>query len=360
MKNPVRTAVVGLGNVGQNTHLPIIDRHQDTELVAICDTNKDRLRDFASEYGVTGYRHLETMLSEESLESVHVCTPPQTHAAIAEDIISNGIPVLIEKPVTTSVAELERLIEVSNMYDVSPCVVHNQLFFPCTSKTISRVKKGEIGDISSVTMLFSEPQDLTKTARGDWVFDLPGAELGEGIVHQIYLPLAFVDGLGGIKSITRQNFLGYDDPIDFDGLVIEAVDSTGERIITIKILTTTEYKNELLIHGTKGELRLDLLKRKAFSENKGTSLDATPAETLIVGSVYTLQQLATNLIEQAIGEVRRRIYDQFGHAKAMSQLGHYWLISEYAKSVRAGSQPPVTLEDALDTIEILEAVGSSE
>ena len=360
MKDGVRTAVVGVGNVSREYHLPIIDRHRGSELVALCDQDEAALRDCAAEYDVTGYTGLGTMLDEERIDSVHVCTPPQSHAAIAEEVMSNDVPVLIEKPATTSVAELERLDELATEYDVPSCVVHNQLFFPCTREAVSRVDAGEIGDVSSVTMLFSEPRDLTETPRGDWVFDLPGAEIGEGIVHQVYLPLAFVTGLGEVRSINKGNYSGYDDSVGFDGLVIEAVDATGDRTITIKILTTSEHKNELLIHGTEGELTLDLLKRAVFRERIGTSDDVTYADMMISSSLAMLQQLALNLVEQGFGEISRQVYDRFGHERALSHHGHYWLIREYVEAVRTGGEPPVPLADALATIEVLEAIGAAE
>jgi predicted dehydrogenase len=356
MSRKVGTAVIGLGNVGADQHVPLLKDLEEAELVSVCDLDEGLVRQVSSEHDIPGYVDVETMLDQQDLDSVHITTPPQTHVPLTKDVVTHDVAVLIEKPVTTSIEEFDELVEISNQYSQPISVVHNRLFFPSTREALARVERGEIGEITAVTMLFSEPQDLNETPRGEWVYDLPGGEIGEGLVHQVYLPLAFVEGLGEIKNVVRTNFNQYEDPINFDGLGIQAVDSTDRRLITININTHSANKNELIIQGTDGELRLDLIQRNVFSSKTGTSHDVPYSKQFLFGNLYLTGELVQNLIEQLYNFGRRNYHERSGDERAHSHEGHYWLMLDYLKSVQENTSPPVTLEEARDTIKTLEAI----
>lgn len=352
----LKSAVVGLGNVGKSTHVPVLESLDAAELIAVCDMNESRLREVTREYDVAGFTSVEEMIQGMDVDSIHICTPPQTHAPVAKTVLAEGIPVLIEKPVTHELAALDEIIEVAEANAVPASVVHNQLFFESTQEALSRVNHGEIGDVCSVTMLFSEPRDVRETPRGDWVFELPGGEIGEGLAHQVYLPLAFVDGLGSIDCIAKQQYHEYNNEGQFDGLTINATDSSGHRSITIKISTDSAYQNELIVQGTDGMLRLDLLKRKGFREYTSSTTGTSHARMFLTSSIGTISQNFVNLIEQAADQVIREINSRVNDDRDLSHLNHYWLVRNYINAIRTGGEVPVTLEESRDTIQILEAI----
>jgi predicted dehydrogenase len=99
MADPVRVAVVGSGYFGR-FHADHYSRNPRAKLVAIVDTNEDRARAVAAEFGgepITDYRSIIGRIDAAS-----VAVPTPLHYAIARDLIESGIHVLVEKPLTDS------------------------------------------------------------------------------------------------------------------------------------------------------------------------------------------------------------------------------------------------------------------
>lgn len=352
---PVRTAVIGCGIAGE-IHVDLLDLHPSVDLVALCDTDVDRVRSIEVDSAVTRYADLERMLEDETLDSVHVCTPAQTHAPIAIQTLDEGIATLVEKPAAPSTEAVEEMVDAAKRNETPVSVVHDRKFSPEIRNARRKVERGDIGDVVSVTMLYSEPLDLYEPTRGDWVFDLPGAEIGEGLVHQVYLPLAFVDGLGDIACVSKQNFVGYDDPIDFDGVAIEMTDSTGDRLVTTKISTNAVPKHALEIHGTNGELVVDFRRYGVFV-NRDHPFDPTPS-TVLLGNVDLAAQLLGNVVRNVLTYGNLLRLRRKGDVRGWANTGHYHQLDAYVRALEAGVQPPVPLQDARDTIRVLEAVES--
>lgn len=348
-----RIAIIGMGNAGPNRHLPALDAHPEAEAVAFCDLDESRLQDAAEGRNVETYTDYHNLLDEMDLDAVHLCTPPQTHLDIATDVMKAGVPVLIEKPVAMSSTEVEELIEVRDTTETPVSVVHNRLFLPYVQEALSRVRSGEIGDIVSVTMLLSKEDDLSETFRGDWVFDLPGGELGEGSPHQVYVPMAFVDGLGEICGVGVQNYREYEPPVNFDGAGIEALDEERRRLISIKMLANSATRDTLFVHGTKGELQIDFVKRGVFvNRNK----ERYSAKAFMAENLSTTLQTVRNVAQTGIGFAKRLAYDKVNDPRSERSNGHYVQIDRFIEAVETGTEMPVTLEESLETVEVLEAL----
>lgn len=348
-----RIAIVGMGNAGPNRHLPAIDAHPRAEAVAFCDLDDSRLRETAEGRDVSTYTDYHELLDEQDLDAVHLCTPPQTHLDIASDIMLAGVPVLIEKPVAMSSDEVKELIEVRDETETPVSVVHNRLFLPYVQDAINRVESGEIGDVVSVTMLLSKEDDLSETFRGDWVFDLPGGELGEGSPHQVYVPMAFVEGLGEICGVGTQNYRRYESPVDFDGAGIEALDDDGRRLISIKMLANSATRDTLFVHGTKGEIQIDFVKRGIFvNKNK----ERYSVKAFLNENLSSTAQTVKNVVETGFGFAKRLAYEKMDDARSEESNGHYVQIDRFIEAVDTGTEVPVTLEESLETVEVLEAL----
>ncbi|SEH45447.1 Predicted dehydrogenase [Halopenitus malekzadehii] len=345
----INTAIIGYGVAGKTIHHPILNSHPEVNLIAICDRDTSRLRDVNSE-SIETFSDLENMLDSQEIDSVHICTPAQTHLPVLETVLEYRIPVLIEKPAAPTTSEVEKMEKLASDANTTVSVVHNKLFTPFAEKARRSIQNGEIGDIVSVSMIFSEPRDLTETERGEWVFDLPGGEIGEGFVHQAYLPLAFVDRLGGIKNISKYNFKGYADPIEFDGVSIEASDRSGDISITIKIHTNSASRDTLLIQGTKGDIEIDFMKKDMYLNDTFSDGNAVNAKDFLINHLRLIGQLTSNVLQEGADKLRYELLD----ANPYESEGHYRQITQYVQSVKNGTQPPVTLEDAHNCVQLLE------
>ncbi len=101
--NPIRIAVVGLGKIARDQHLPSIRASNAFELVAVASPHS-RLDTLPS------YDSLEALLqAHHDVQAVALCMPPQARAAIARVALQRGCHVLLEKPPGTSIAAVEEL-----------------------------------------------------------------------------------------------------------------------------------------------------------------------------------------------------------------------------------------------------------
>jgi len=103
----MRTAVIGVGYLGR-FHAQKYATLPGSELIAIADPNPSAGAAVGAELGVPAYTDYRELLGR--VDAVSVVTPTPTHHAIARDFLEAGAHVLVEKPMTVTVAEGESLI----------------------------------------------------------------------------------------------------------------------------------------------------------------------------------------------------------------------------------------------------------
>ena len=97
---PVRIAVIGLGKIARDQHLPAL---QGSPAFTVAATFSP---DGASVTGVPSFESLEELLtSDVGVEAVAICTPPQARHSLGATALRRGLHVFLEKPPTVSLAE---------------------------------------------------------------------------------------------------------------------------------------------------------------------------------------------------------------------------------------------------------------
>lgn len=106
---PVRIGLVGLGNFGQ-LHAAVLGSLATAKIVAMCDPRADVLAEAADRHGVEGrYTSLDAMLERTDLDAVYLVTPEHLHTEHAEKVIARGLPIFLEKPLSVTSAEGDRI-----------------------------------------------------------------------------------------------------------------------------------------------------------------------------------------------------------------------------------------------------------
>jgi predicted dehydrogenase len=106
----VRTAVIGVGYLGR-FHAQKYAALPQSDLVAVVDINALNRDAVAAETGCRGVADYRDILGE--VEAVSIATPTPLHHPIALDCLEHGLHVLVEKPVTTTLAEARSLIDTA-------------------------------------------------------------------------------------------------------------------------------------------------------------------------------------------------------------------------------------------------------
>jgi predicted dehydrogenase len=106
----IRTAVIGTGYLGR-FHA---DKYADiagSELIAVVDVDQPSARAVAEKHGCRGLSDYREIL--DGVDAVSIVVPTTLHHAVARDCLERGIHVLVEKPITTTVAEADELIDLA-------------------------------------------------------------------------------------------------------------------------------------------------------------------------------------------------------------------------------------------------------
>ena len=125
----MRAAVIGVGHLGRH-HARILASLPGIALAGIVDIDRARAAQIASEHGTTAYADARNI---GGLELAVIATPTESHAAIALPLIEAGVHMLVEKPLTQTLAEADRLIAAATRKGVILAVGHSERFNPAVA-----------------------------------------------------------------------------------------------------------------------------------------------------------------------------------------------------------------------------------
>ncbi|MEE8576406.1 MAG: Gfo/Idh/MocA family oxidoreductase [candidate division Zixibacteria bacterium] len=126
----VKTAVVGVGSLGRH-HLKWLSKLGSSDLVGLFDIDSDRAAEYASEYGVKSFSSLGEL--SKSVEAVSIVVPTSAHFEVASELIEARIHCLIEKPVTVTVEQANKLAVAAKDSSVCVSVGHIERFNPAVA-----------------------------------------------------------------------------------------------------------------------------------------------------------------------------------------------------------------------------------
>ncbi len=107
----VKVGVIGVGYLGQH-HARIFSEIEEAELVAVVDIDKKKADTFAEKYNCESYTDYRDVLHK--VEALSIVTPTISHFDIALDCLKAGKDILIEKPITVTIEEANKLIKNAN------------------------------------------------------------------------------------------------------------------------------------------------------------------------------------------------------------------------------------------------------
>jgi len=139
--------VIGCGYWGPNL-LRNFAENETAELRWMCDLDAKRLNAMGRRYPATQITtDYKSLMADPGLDAVAVATPVWTHFTFAKDALEAGKHVLVEKPLTASVAEAEQLIELAERSSLTLMVDHTFVYNGAVRKIKEIVQSGELGDL---------------------------------------------------------------------------------------------------------------------------------------------------------------------------------------------------------------------
>jgi len=177
----LRVGVVGCGSFGRN-HARVYrdlqkDAAQDVEFVGIADADYARARAVAKEFGTQSFHSPEELIAA-GVQAVSVAVPTVSHLAVAGKLMENGVDVLIEKPLATTVAEADQLIAVAKANGRVAQAGHLERFNPAVRATVPLLKQPMFFEVHRLSVFTPRSLDV------DVILDL--------MIHDLDVVLSFV------------------------------------------------------------------------------------------------------------------------------------------------------------------------
>lgn len=144
------TAVIGTGFWGKN-HARVYSELGLTELLAVCDVNRERAKAVADQFGVKAYSNSLRMLRNEDVEAVSVCTWSTKLAKEALKALNAGKHVLVEKPMASHTKQAEKLLETAEKSSLHLTVGFLMRFIPGLQHIKETVENKKIGELVCAT-----------------------------------------------------------------------------------------------------------------------------------------------------------------------------------------------------------------
>lgn len=190
----VRFGISGLGFAGAVLMAPVMRQHPDVEIVAACDPNEAVRKQFGEVYGIPVFATLQEMMENAQLDAVYVAAPHQYHCEQVIQASEKGLHIIVEKPLTLSSTEADRMIAATDKAGVHLVVGTSRSHDPVIRTMRHVIDSGEVGRVSMVNC-FNYTDFLYRPRRPEEL----DTEKGGGIIYN-QLP----HQIDSIKAITGQ------------------------------------------------------------------------------------------------------------------------------------------------------------
>ena len=164
---PLGVGVIGCGTAGTGLHLPALARTADTQPVALADPSREALDRAGELSGIdrhfSDYRDL---LADPAVEAVCITAPNELHGEIALAAMDAGKHVFLEKPLSPSIEECDRLVERASTSEVRTMLGFNLRHHRHVRRARELIREGGLGELKLLTSISTSHTAVGE--RADW------------------------------------------------------------------------------------------------------------------------------------------------------------------------------------------------
>lgn len=261
-----RIAVIGAGWYARLANIPSLLDYDGADLVAICDTDENRARETATEFGIPRYFTDPAQLLHSGIaDGVVVAVPHTVHYPVCRAALDAGLHALVEKPMTVTAADAWDLVRRAERADRHLMVGQTFHFTSVAGRVRAAMPRlGEllqvVGTFASHTERLFRGGSALPDGRGGTYADPKLAGGGQGHAQLSHL-LGVVCWTTGLRAA---EVFGY---LDNRGLAVDLVDSINVRFAggaqgsftgTGTVPRDHPARENIVYYGTKGMLVYDL------------------------------------------------------------------------------------------------------
>jgi len=340
VRDKIKIALIGPGLIGKK-HICLIKENPNTELSVIVAPDNHVNHDIATAEGVPLFEDLENCLRACKIDAAILASPNEFHADQATVCINLGVPVLIEKPITSTVEEGIALVKLAKMKGAKVLVGHHRTYSPILLRAAEVIKRGRLGKLVSIIGSAQFYKPLHYFDDGPWRKNLGGGPILINLIHEISNMRMLMGEIKAVQAVASSDIRGYEVE---DTVAINLIFQNGalgtfllsDTAATAKSWEQTSRENPSYptymdedcysISGTQGSLSIPTMRLKYY----GHEVDPSWWTPFL----------------EAVEDV-----DRLDPLKV--QLEHF------VRVIKGGELPMVTAEDGLKNLIITEAIRES-
>jgi len=198
----VKVGIIGVGYLGTQ-HARILSYLEEAELIGVVDIDLKKAMQIGNRHGVKYYENFEDMLDE--IDVGIVATPTSEHFSVAEKLLRENKSVLIEKPITQTVVEAEKLVSLADKKGLILHVGHLERFNPAVEAIENMISEPKFIEVQRLGSFSARSLDI------DVVLDL--------MIHDLDIILALIKD--EVKAIRSNGIHVLSDKIDIANARLE-------------------------------------------------------------------------------------------------------------------------------------------
>lgn len=332
----MRLGLVGYGTGGQHFHAPFIEAAEGIELVGIVARAPGKIAAAKADFpNVPIYESLSAMIAAAKLDAVTITTPPHTRHALVMEAIDAGLHVVADKPFAPNAAVAQAMADAAKQKGVVLSVFHNRRFdtdLVTLKKTLASDKLGQVWRLQSRFDL-DDAATLEAGPEGGLLRDL-----GSHVVDQaIFL-------LGPVTSVNA----------NMDEIQLPEGPTNASFSITLN------HKNGAHSHLSASKVNHIIAKEMIVYAEKGSYY--SQATDVQAQAIFAGKRPMDDLENWGFQEEARwaTLTTATGAERVPSEQGRYHdYYTLFAKAVQDNTAPPVTPEEAIQVLKVLDAASQS-
>lgn len=311
----LKIGVLGAGHLGK-IHLRLLKELDEYDIVGFYDPDPVQAQKVAEEFGLTALGSIEELI--EKSEVVDIVTPTLSHFSCAEKALKQFRHVFIEKPLTNTIEEAKKLIDLSHEANVKVQVGHVERFNP--AYTAARPNLGQPMFVETHRLAQFNPRGTDVSV----ILDL--------MIHDIDIVLSAVKS--NIKRISASGV----------AVISDTPDIANARI---------EFDNGCVANLTASRISLkNMRKTRIFQRDAYISIDFLDKEVEVVQlkDVEGEEDPLAVTIDPGNGKSKKQIF--FNKPEVAESNAIKEELRSFAQAINEDSTPPVTIEDGYQALDV--------
>jgi predicted dehydrogenase/nucleoside-diphosphate-sugar epimerase len=286
--------------------------------------------------GARGFASLEDLLRTQSVDVVHICTPPYTHESLTEQVLEAGCHVYVEKPFVETAAAATRLAKLADRKGLKICAGHQLLHEPPTLRALELLPA--LGELTHVESYFSfRAMKHNPSGRAPLRDDL---QLLDILPHPVYLLLDFLERASEGKTELVSVEIG---PRGTVHALVRRGSLIGTLVVTLE---GRPVENYLRLVGTNGSINADYV-RSTVQKNIGPGASG-------IDKLFSPYRLSWQLLTGTTKAMGKRFLK-----RQRSYPGLAEIFGAFYESIRGNGASPVTRANLIETVAICEQIADA-